>query len=94
MYGFMNESGQNITSETETGESWTFYLFQRKQSKEVEDICEEPLGWNKAETQHEIDQPLKISQWERMMAHACNFSYMGGWDWEDLDLRPAQANGL
>jgi hypothetical protein len=26
------------------------------------------------------------------MAHSCNPSYLGGWDQEDWDLRPAQAN--
>jgi hypothetical protein len=26
------------------------------------------------------------------MAHTCNPSYLGGWDWEDCSLRPAWAN--
>jgi hypothetical protein len=24
------------------------------------------------------------------VAHACNPCYLGSWDWEDCDLRPAQ----
>lgn len=24
---------------------------------------EEPVGWHEAETQHEFEQPMKISQW-------------------------------
>jgi hypothetical protein len=28
------------------------------------------------------------------VAHACNPSYLGGWGWEDWDLRPAGANSL
>jgi hypothetical protein len=26
-----------------------------------------------------------------VVAHACNPSYLGGWDWEDQDLKPAWA---
>jgi hypothetical protein len=29
-----------------------------------------------------------------LVSHACNPSYLGGWDWEDCRSRPAQANSL
>jgi hypothetical protein len=29
-----------------------------------------------------------------LMAHTCNPSYLGGWDWEDRGLRPTWANSL
>jgi hypothetical protein len=29
-----------------------------------------------------------------LVADAYNLSYLGGWDWEDLGSRPAQANSL
>jgi hypothetical protein len=35
----------------------------------------------------------KILSWV-LVAHTCNPSYLGGWDWEDHNLRSVQANSL
>jgi hypothetical protein len=35
--------------------------------------------------------------WERswaLVAHACNPSYLGGWEWEDHVSRPSQSNSF
>jgi hypothetical protein len=41
-----------------------------------------------------IHMTQKISlQRQKPVAHACNSSYLGGWDWEDCGSRSEEANG-
>jgi hypothetical protein len=39
-----------------------------------------------------LDLNVKL-RWA-LVAHTCNPSNLGGWDWEDLGSRPAWANSL
>jgi hypothetical protein len=39
-----------------------------------------------------IIRPCLKKQSQAPVAYACNFSYLGGWDWEDCSLRPALTN--
>jgi hypothetical protein len=35
---------------------------------------------------------LTLSHSQALVAHACNPSYLGGWDWENWDSRPVQVD--
>jgi hypothetical protein len=51
--------------------------------------------WGVKNTSYFISpQPLNKNNTrsQALVAHSCNPSYLGGWDWEDCNLRPTRTN--